>query len=93
MNKLSDHPRLLEEFADLTDWQIVHLYVIPAADRAEQINGSLNPAAAPKPDDQPQILSKANVVGLLMSRGWPKGKAEQEYEKQLALTLKKREGK
>lgn len=87
----------MSAFADLTDWQIVHLYLIPAAKRAEQMERErkgIPSLTEPEVDAPPKMPTKAYIVGLLMQRGWPKDKAEEEYEKQLALTLKKQqEGK
>lgn len=92
---MSDHPRLIDEFADLTDWQIVHLYAEPSKRRAEQWDRArrgFSPVPAQPPDDGTapvKIPTKAYIVGLLVARGWNKKAAEEEYEKQLALTLKK----
>ena len=86
------HP---ERIGKLTDWQIEHLYALPAAERAEEMRrdspgaGGRPPAARPEPGPEPEPGSaehRRRVVSALVNGpfGVSPERAAQIYESQLA---------
>jgi hypothetical protein len=81
------------DIARLTDFQILHLYIMPAAERAEAMRregqGVSPEVADAEARGETYIPTKIEVVSTLMNLGFSRKQAEDEYEKQKALTDKK----
>lgn len=81
-----------DQIARLTDWQVVSLYLVPAAERAEKLRaGTGGGPAGPvprhnTPDAEPGTEGhRRQIVAALMShQGLSRERAEAAYESQLA---------
>lgn len=87
--------KLPHEIALLTDFQILHLYVIPAHERSEaaklEQKGIPSDLAWAQARGQTVEPSKDYVIGVLMSLGIGRKAAEEEYKRQQQSTKQKQE--
>ena len=85
------HPR---DFAELTDHQILHNYLYPAAERAEQAKSDGRPVNYTEDEPAPRTEPppRAAIVGMLVGLGATKEVANAEYDRQLADWIKKQKG-
>lgn len=81
-----------DQIARLTDYQILHLYILPAVRRsreAELRGKGMDPElAAGVAGSEPSIPPREAMVHALMAMGMSRSAAESEYDRQLAETLK-----
>lgn len=81
------------QIAELTDWQIVELYVKPAEERAEEVRRERDgvgrgefgrPILANPPDPPTPILpDRSEYVAFCVSElGWTRAHAEAEWDRQ-----------
>lgn len=80
------------QIALLTDYQIIHLYVLPAVQRAREMElrgkGMDPDAAHASVREEAVIPPRETMVAMLTQLGLSPADADREYDRQLAETLR-----
>lgn len=87
---------LPRDFADLTDWQIVHLYLMPEKRRGEERQRHMKglPAVEPREEKKSEMGPKKprsrewGVRQLMSAHGFTREQAERDYELYLQRWVK-----